>query len=320
MLKNILVPLDGSPAGEAALPYARALARRSGAKLTLVRATHASGGPLSSGESQARAVADAELYLSMLAAAETNVAVETAVPYGSPAAWIGEEVKLRDVDLIVMATHDRTGPERWVRGSVAEAVVSQATVPALIVRAASASTPGVRLEQSQPTLVVPLDGSPFAEAALTVAQEFASVLNARIVLVGVVPDPTRVIAGAEGAVLAYSDEDIRVVRMETRDYLRSIADRLNPMLTTETVVRLGDAAAEIALEAEDRGAAAVIMATHGRTGVARAILGSVAGGVLHRSASPVVLVRPPKLRAAKGPARTTPAITTDSLTGLGVAT
>lgn len=69
----------------------------------------------------------------------------------------------------------------------------------------------------------------------------------------------------------------------------------------QTVVRHGDPATEIAAVTQEYAAAAVIMATHGRTGLVRSILGSVAGGVLHRSRAPVVPIRPPELRAAEQP-------------------
>jgi nucleotide-binding universal stress UspA family protein len=293
MLKNILVPLDGSSVAEAAIPYAEALARRGGARLTLVRAAHASGGPLSSAEGQASAVASAELYLRVKAAelAAPGLAIETAVPYGTPAAWINEEVDLRDVDLIVMATHDRVGPERWLHGSVAEVVISHATVPVLIVRGSGGASEPFRLDGSQSVLVVPLDGSEFAEAALPVAQTFATLLGARIVLLGVVPDPIQYLPG-ENTVLTYTAEDPVLEQAQTRDYLTSVAERLDPSGSMETVVRVGTPAAEIAMEAQSRGAVAVVMASHGRSGLARTILGSVAGGVLHGSATPVLLIRP----------------------------
>src|SRR5437868_1796370 len=126
MLKNILVPVDGSPVAEAALPYATALARRTGATLTLVRAARATGHPFNAGDGQAEAVAEAEIYLATKAGelAAQGFTVETGVPYGTPSTWIPNEVELRKADMIVMATHDRTGPKRWMQGSVAETVVN----------------------------------------------------------------------------------------------------------------------------------------------------------------------------------------------------
>jgi nucleotide-binding universal stress UspA family protein len=300
MPKNILVPLDGSPVGESALPYAQVLARRSGAKLTLLRAAHAYGGPMSSAVEQGRAVEAAEHYLTTIAAAiaEPGLVVETAVPYGDPNTWIPEEVELRSIDLVVMATHNRSGPERWLRGSVGEAVVNHASVPVVVVRAREPGRSSVGFETLRPTLVVPLDGSAFAEAALPIARDFVTLLKGRLVLVGVVPDPSRFVA-AEGMVVGYVNDDPASQEAETRDYLAAIVGRVGLDPATEIVVRVGSAATEIAMEADDRSAAAVVMATHGRTGVVRTILGSVAGGVLHGSAAPVILIRPSNLSTSK---------------------
>ena len=120
MFKNILVPLDGSFVGETALPYASALAERTGASLTLVRAARMPMGVGDRGIEYQRVIAEAEAYLSAQAAALTarGFAVQTGVPFGgSPAAWITEEVAMRHADLIVMATHDRSGPNRWLHGA-----------------------------------------------------------------------------------------------------------------------------------------------------------------------------------------------------------
>jgi nucleotide-binding universal stress UspA family protein len=296
MLKHVLVPLDGSPSAESALPYAEVLARRTGAALTLVRAT-----PYASGPAQVRAIEDAEKYLTDLAMGlgDRGVNAEVAVPYGSPSTWIVEEVGLRKIDLIVMATHDRTGPDRWLHGSVAEAVVRHSGVPVFVVRAADGLRPTQRLDQSAPVLVVPLDGSPFAEAALPVACDLAGALNARLVLVGVVPAPGQLVAG-DGAVVTYVAEDFEALAEDTRMYLSDVAARITP--SPEWVMCTGDAATEIAAEAQARGAAAIVMATHGRTGLARSLLGSAAGHIMYQGATPLVLIRPGQLRASEVPA------------------
>jgi nucleotide-binding universal stress UspA family protein len=89
--------LDGSPTGEAALPYAEALARRSGAALTLVRAAHATSLLGDQGAAQARAIEQAETYLETLAAGLTSrgIRVQTGLPFGWAATWIPEELALR---------------------------------------------------------------------------------------------------------------------------------------------------------------------------------------------------------------------------------
>jgi nucleotide-binding universal stress UspA family protein len=83
--RKLLVPLDGSPTSEAALPFAEALAHRTQATIALIRAVHTQSMPL---------IADAEEYLATFAEqlASRALAVETGVPFGSPAEWIVEEI------------------------------------------------------------------------------------------------------------------------------------------------------------------------------------------------------------------------------------
>ncbi len=304
MFENILVPLDGSPVSEAALPYAEALASRTGAKLILVRAAHAPVLAAARPAAQFAAIADLEEYLATLAAQmrERGFAVETGVPYGlSPAEWIVEEIALRHADIVVMGTHDRAGLDHWLRGSVAEAVVSHATVPVLLIRAAEGMRPVQHFDLRQPVFVVPLDGSELAEAALPAAIDLAKMLDGRLVLVGVLSEPGQPVIETWG-IGSYASADHARLEMDVQHYLASAVAQVEADgLSVQWAVRQGDPAVEIALTAQERNAAAVVMATHGRTGLARTLMGSVAGKVLHNSASPVVVVRPAQLRGAEEP-------------------
>src|SRR5262249_17655211 len=149
---------------EGALPYAEALARSGGARLLLVRAALAHTVPGADPTAdQVRAVAEAETYLAdVVGRLKGAKIVETAVFYGRPVEAILEEVELRRVDLIVMATHGRSGLGRWLYGSVAEAVVSRSPAPVLLVRAGPGKPTNVAVAAG-PRAIVPLDGSAFAE-------------------------------------------------------------------------------------------------------------------------------------------------------------
>jgi nucleotide-binding universal stress UspA family protein len=200
-----------------------------------------------------------------------------------------------------MATHDRTGPQRWLRGSVAEAVVNHSPVPVLLIRAAGSIRPVERFSQARPVLVVPLDGSDFAETAVPVAAGLARVLAARLILVAVIPAAGHLTASEMGFA-AYVGGDHERLVADTQSYLADVAQRIPaPTANVARTVRFGEPATEIARLARESAAAAVVMATHGRTGLVRTIMGSVAGGVLHQSTSPVLLVRPAQLRAAEEP-------------------
>jgi nucleotide-binding universal stress UspA family protein len=312
MFKNILVPLDGSVFGETALHYAGALAGRTGASLTLIRTAQIPVIADASGAMNARVIAEAENYLAARAAELTadGFTVDTGVPFaGSPATWIAAEVGLRHADLIVMATHDRSGPNRWLHGSVAEAVVNQASVPVLLIRV-EGEGPIRRFGRPRPEFVVPLDGSALAEAALPVARGLANTLGGHLVLVGVIPTPGQLVIEQGGALGTYVGSDYAQLEANTDQYLNALVSHLTASgLSAEASVRKGQPAAQIGQVADEHDAAAVIMATHGRTGLARVLMGSVAGEVLHRSTSPVMLIRPPTLRPAEVPVRSTVAST-----------
>jgi nucleotide-binding universal stress UspA family protein len=309
MFKNILIPLDGSPVAAAALPYAQAMAARTGARLILVRAAHVQG-LLADGLDQLRRIAEAEEYLT--ARAEElrthGFGVETGVPFGgSTANWIVEESLLRHADLVVMATHDRIGPDRWVHGSVAEVVVGHAPVPVLLVGPTHGAQLAQRLGSERPVLVVPLDGSELAEAALPGAREFAVSFGGHIVLIGAVPRPGDLVA-AQGGVMTYVGDDYAVLHADAHNYLNGIASRLTADGLSVTVsVRSGTPAQQIAATATEHSAAIVVMASHGRTGIVRTILGSVAGQTLHHSPCPVLLIRPATLLPIEEPIRSQPA-------------
>lgn len=137
MYKNILVPLDGSELAESVLANVTDFARRHEANVVILRVAYAHlfpGADLSN--SQVKAVGEAEDYTEMIQKRleEEGLRAEAHVRYGFPAEEILEHVKRNDVELIAMATHGRSGPARWMLGSVAEQVLRHSPVPVLLVR------------------------------------------------------------------------------------------------------------------------------------------------------------------------------------------
>ena len=137
-------------------------------------------------------------------------------------------------------------------------------------------------------IVVPLDRSVGAESALGVAADFATANGGMIRLLHVAQNPGAVVV--DGRVVAYADQEAERVQHEGESYLRTVAGRLTGH-PVEVAVRFGDPTAEIIEEAREVGADLIVIATHGRGGVARLLLGSVAAAVLRESQVPVVLVR-----------------------------
>ncbi len=297
MYRTVLVPLDGTPLAERALPLANTVARAAGARVILLRAVETQPAPgidVGVGPSAERELREAEEYLSEVARRLPGLGiVETAVFRGDATDAVLEETRVRRVDLLVMATRARSGLDRLVHGSVAEAVLARTPVPVLLVR----GDDGVVAPQmaTRPRLIVPLDGSSFSEEVLPIAAEMATRLGAEIVLTQCVPAPDRPRRPGDGHVVAHSDQRVDALETRARDYLHGVAARLASTHGVGPVridVRVGLPAESIAQAASEHDAMLVVMATHGRNGLARMLMGSVADAVLHHGQVPLLLVRP----------------------------
>ncbi len=288
MFHTILVPLDGSRLAERALPFAEIMAKANLARILLLRvvlaAHRVAGDPLAD---QARAVREAEAYLTNVAAQiTTQTIVESAVFVGDVADSIVEEIVLRNVDLVVMSTHGRSGVGRWVYGSVADEVMRNATVPVLLIPASCRVT---WKADHIARLLVPLDGSDLAGAALDLTSGVSSSLGAELFLLRVVAAHGH----GYGDVSAYLTYDPQAEAEQAREYLSGTADDLRARGHLVTVLTaIGPAAAMIAATAAEHGIELIVMSSHGSGGITRLLMGSVATGVVQQACTPVLIVRP----------------------------
>jgi nucleotide-binding universal stress UspA family protein len=284
-VKRILVPLDGSRLAEATLPMAKALARDYEADLLLVRALR----PLGSAEAEVVAQEDAEVYLRAVAGRlhARGLAVTWKVWYDEPARAIADAARHNDVGLIVMSTHGRGGLNRLLFGSVAETLVRQAPVPVLLVRGDLSWQPGA-LEK----ILVPLDGSELSESVLSVVERLAGPFDFAIELLHAI-EPIPPYASAE--LTSGITEDIgRLGRENAEGYLAKVAAPLEAKgCRVKSRVALGPAVDAILRAAQDGQAGLVAMSTHGRSGIGRLLLGSVAERVLRTAPTPVLLWKAP---------------------------
>jgi nucleotide-binding universal stress UspA family protein len=150
-------------------------------------------------------------------------------------------------------------------------------------------------------IVVPLDGSEFAEAALPAAAELAAKLGAELVLTQAVRPPDEVRTTENGRPIAYIDQDLGDLEAEARRYLTVVEKELlaqQPELRISLDVRAAAPVEGIVSASDDRAQAPVVMSTHGRSGLSRIFLGSVAGAVLREGNMPLLLVRPSALTPA----------------------
>jgi nucleotide-binding universal stress UspA family protein len=303
MTRQILVPLDGSALAEAVLPQAAALAHTNDAELTLFRVV----APTELGQTNGWGPVPATIRAGWVEAALAHVSAEleaVAVPLRSiglvaqtevlvagdvASAIIGRAERDSRTLMIAMATHGRSGVGRWVLGSVAEKVLLGAPTPLLLVQAREAASADVCYR----TIVVPLDGSAFAEQALGQAQALASATRATLVLVTVVPMLEDIALAEAGVVPAW----LAAERQAEVEYLRGYLTRIAARLESEGFVvrpRLvgGTTAEEILHVSIEEHADLIVMATHGHTGWQRLWLGSVATKLVRSAHLPVLLVRP----------------------------
>ena len=172
MFRTVVVPLDGSPFAEQALPHALGIVRRAGATLDLVhvhvlhvleehKVARYSYDPGFDKEHQR----EEQLYLESTAkslATVSPVPWTAAVVSGLDSEGILQRVQDGKADLIVMTTHGRGPLDRFFLGGVADELIRQAAVPVLLVRPRDPA-PGIVPEPLLEHVLVPLDGSPLAE-------------------------------------------------------------------------------------------------------------------------------------------------------------
>jgi nucleotide-binding universal stress UspA family protein len=300
MEHQILVPLDGSPVAETVLPHAALLARATGSSLTLmevvpppVRVEPMMGAvppPTISYEAWEAENAAAREYLAATAGALEAPDLKVRVVLGSGDAateivdWAAEDPPLRR---IAMATHGRSGLGRWVFGSVAEKVLRGAPVPLLLVRATEERVPPVPTHAYR-TLLVPLDGSALAEQALAQAVPLAQATGATLWLLSAVPTPDM-----EGLTeLSWVPEGEQAAHQHMAAYLAKAAQGLQATgIPVHTHILAGPPAPAILRMADDIEADLIVMSTHGRGGLQRLWMGSVALKVVQSARRPMLLTR-----------------------------
>jgi nucleotide-binding universal stress UspA family protein len=286
MFKRILVPLDGSSFGEAALRPAVALAKRSGGQLRLLTVAEPEPGRRALGD-RAEPTEWRDLYLQRIAhgRASINGQVSVRVRSGTASAEILSEAEKWDADLIVMSTHGRGGVSRLWLGSVADQCLRHTRVPLLLVRPQPSEIRTGDGTFAPGRIVVPLDGGQMAETALSEACALAGAFGATLELVRV----------TRGSGLPASSREVGEGRADAREYLEEVARRLRCQGETVTVVTITDPRPAQAI-LEQAGGDLVVMATHTRSTPERTLLGSVADKVVRGTLGPVLLVPPPQAK------------------------
>lgn len=297
MYSKILVPLDGSATAETVFPYVEALASGFKTQVELLSvidigamATHLTADKTHHLDSL---IANEEKkisnYLEKVAKRLAGLSTECRLVRGHPAETILDSTS-QDCDmLIAMATHGRSGAERWLLGSVAEKVLRGSNHPLFLVRAAVAQTTPRRIIDG---LVVPLDGSALAEKILPTVTSWAKALDLEVTLVRAFEFPAADYYHSEKALPDY-DAFRAQAHKEAVDYLKRIEHQLvGAGVRTVSISALEGAAADEIIHFAQRDPRGVIaMSTHGRSGVRRWLLGSVTEKIVRHGNDPVLVIR-----------------------------
>ncbi len=290
MFSKILVPLDGSAMAERALSLAERFVAEGEGRLILLRVvpyfTVLAADPLLYEEMNRMGEDEALAYLRVIRNDLLDPRLADIVcQVGSAADSILQYSKENDVDLIVMSSHGRSGLNRWVYGSVAERIMSQAPCPTLIINS--------RLDSQEPApkkILVPLDGSELAEKAIPPALSLAQTLDAQLYLLSVTTSGE---ARIETAARAEAFADIESGEaMKGQDYLQALSENLAyEGVQYDVKIASGTVAEAIIEYAAEHGMELIVMSSHGRTGLKRWVYGSVAEKVLRSACCATMIVR-----------------------------
>ena len=301
MFERILVPLDGSARAEVILSLVARILRREDSEILLLRVVDvpAAVGRVSLADIRRQEREDAQKYIHDVARrfGASGAKVHGRIAEGSPADAILDAARTEGATLIAMSTHGRTGLARWALGSVAEKVARASDVPLLLVRSFR-RTPKGDLEataaQEMPfrRILVPVDGSPTSMSVIGPATKFAQLYGSDLLTLHVetpwVP-PSPVLPGME---VVYPHMVPPVTPSDQDDVTAKAAKRFEQAgLKATRLTTQGQPAAEILDLSVNRDADLIALGTHGRSGLARWALGSVAERVLRSGEIPILLVR-----------------------------
>jgi len=287
MYTRILTPLDGSKLAERVLPYVKFLA---GALQLPVNLMHVND--RETAVSAAYAMQGADYLKEVAAAFPASLTVNCCIENGRAAEVIVDSASRNAGTLITMATHGRSGAQRWLLGSVAQKVLQAAINPLLLIHPNKELRPSGEVRLS--TVIVPLDGSHLAEKIFPDVVDLANRLKLEVVLIRTYTVPTTGYFMATGI----SPPDIggmgAKIKEELSDYLQAKVEQLHAegIEKVSFVAAEGRGAEEIIDLAQKTTDNLVAMSTHGRSGMGRWVLGSVTDRVVCYCGDPVLVVRP----------------------------
>jgi nucleotide-binding universal stress UspA family protein len=281
VVRRVLVPLDGTDFAAAILPDARRLAGSDGELILIRDVTNADAGERAMLRPQQGPADIARVYLDTVAQvlrAEGGRVHTQPLVTNDAAVAIDEAAEVLHADMIAASTHGRSAGERLRSGSVAWRALVRSTVPVLLRHIDPANILVHPREANERRLMIPLDGSALAERALPLAQELADQWNASMWLVHVVSE-----SSAEAP-----DREDGMDAETARAYLDEVARTLPSQVRREVLIGLTEE--ELVRAVGELGVTDIVLTSHGRTAVSRAIVGSVVDSLIHSVRCPVIVI------------------------------
>jgi nucleotide-binding universal stress UspA family protein len=264
MFKRIVVPLDGTPFAERALVPARALAIQAGVPVELV--TSQNGG----------VAVWPEKYLREAGAGAGIEHSDVRVGHQQTVSELLEEITTEDESLVCMTSHTRSGLQEAILGCTADDLVRRVDATFLISGPSYAVSENWRVER----MLVCTDGSETAHAIIAVVGDWLRAMGPSARAVQVIPP-------AAGDHAENSARDV-----SAQNLLRAFAAELAATRVDWDVLHSDHPSRAIVDDARTFDASVVAMATHGRSGLDRITVGSVAGALVRHAPCPVLVVRP----------------------------
>ena len=293
-IKRIVVPTDFSETAETAITLATQLADHYAATLDLVNVVDATvyayaGYPFASLSKEL--MTGAEEALNKVKIKLKNGKLNRYLLSGAPATEIADHARRHKASLIVIGTHGHGAVARFLLGSVADRVVHESDCPVIVTKQPKGKIKHPK-KKTKPfsRILFPSDFSDTSKRALDQAVAFTEDMDAELYVLHVVDDTL---------ISTHVEEERKLILKELRkhalDELKNqLPSHLLDNFATIGTVRRGEPARQIAAYAETKHCDLIIMGTHGRSGIERALIGSVADKVVRRAKCPVYLARPSK--------------------------
>ncbi len=298
MARTIIVPLDGSSFAEVALPTAFAIAHAWNAEIEVATVHEPIPMPgLDYGLWDKRSMDGAEEYLARVVARiedEVGLQVAAAMPVGSAPEALERHARSKEADLVVMSSHGHGPLSRMWLGSMADRFIRHSTTPIVLVRPEEGEEPDLSKTITFDRILIPVDGSEAGDAILGPALDLGRACGSNFVLLHVSGYTEQFASSYLPDTVQTNVETLEKERKKAREDIDARVARLSTEGVTVTghVVLDNSPANGVLHFAAEHQVDLIAMATHGRGGVTRMVLGSVTDKVLRGAHRPVLVCRP----------------------------